>query len=266
MTEDILMSNSKEMGVWEHITELRGKLFWALISLVVTTLISFMFAQYAIQVLAVPIGGIQNVVSIEVTENVGVFFRVSLLSGFILALPFILFQIISFISPGLYPQEKRMLLLFIPIATLLFISGVAFSYFVMLPTAIPFLVSVLGVQTLPRLSNYIDFVTNLMFWIGVSFETPLIVFVLAKFHIVTSAALLKQWRFAVVIIAVIAAVVTPTPDPVNMSILMVPLFLLYLLSVLFAYIANPERQTREERAAKAEERKQARLAKKKKKK
>jgi sec-independent protein translocase protein TatC len=256
------MSNSKEMSVWEHISELRGKLFWALISLVVTTLVSFMFAQYAIEVLAVPIGGIKNVVSIEVTENVGVFFRVSLLSGFILALPFILFQLISYVSPGLYPHEKRMLLLFIPIATLLFVSGVAFSYFVMLPTAIPFLVSVLGVQTLPRLSNYIDFVTNLMFWIGVAFETPLIVFALAKFHIVTSSALLKQWRFAIVIIAVIAAVVTPTPDPVNMSILMAPLFMLYLLSVLFAYIANPERQTREERAAKAEEKKRNRQNKK----
>ena len=238
------MTTAKEMGVWEHVTELRGRLFFALIALVVTTLGSFMFAQYAIEILARPIGGLQNVVSIEVTENVGVFFRVSLLSGFILALPFILYQLLAFIAPGLYPNEKRMLLLFIPVATLLFIGGVAFSYFVMLPTAIPFLVSILGVQTLPRLSNYINFVTNLMFWIGVSFETPLVVFALAKFHIVTAAGLLKQWRFAIVIIAVVAAVVTPTPDPVNMGILMAPLFVLYLLSVLFAYIANPTKEVK----------------------
>jgi sec-independent protein translocase protein TatC len=131
------------------------------------------------------------------------------------------------------------LFLFIPVATLLFVGGVAFSYYVMLPTALPFLVSILGVQTLPRLSNYIEFVTNLMFWIGVCFEMPLVMFGLAKFHIVTAKGLLKQWRVAVVIIAVIAAVVTPTPDPVNMSILMVPLFVLYILSILFAYIANP---------------------------
>jgi sec-independent protein translocase protein TatC len=253
------------MGVWEHITELRGKLFWALMALVVTTLLSFMFAQYAIEILAVPIGGIQNVVSIEVTENVSVFFRVSLLSGFILALPFILYQLISYVSPGLYPEERKMLFLFIPVATLLFLGGVAFSYFVMLPTAIPFLVSVLGVQTLPRLSNYIGFVTNLMFWIGVAFETPLVVFALAKMHFVTAKGLLKQWRFAFVIIAVIAAVVTPTPDPVNMGLLMAPLSILYLLSVLFAYIANPETVTREERAAQLEEKKIAKQNKKSKK-
>ena len=244
MENETKMTTVKEMGVWDHVKELRGRLFFALISLVVTTLGSFMFAQYAIEFLAVPIGGLQNVVSIEVTENVGVFFRVSLLSGFILALPLILYQLLAFITPGLYPQEKRMLLLSIPLATLLFIGGVAFSYFVMLPTAIPFLVSILGVQTLPRLSNYINFVTNLMFWIGMAFETPLVVYALAKFHIVTAQALLKQWRFAIVIIAVIAAVVTPTPDPVNMGLLMAPLFVLYLLSVLFAYIANPNKEER----------------------
>jgi sec-independent protein translocase protein TatC len=242
MEKETTMSTGKEMGVWDHVKELRSRLFFALIALVVTTLGSFMFAQYAIEILAVPIGGLQNVVSIEVTENVGVFFRVSLLSGFILSLPIILYQLLAYITPGLYPNEKRMLLLSIPIATLLFIGGVAFSYFVMLPTAIPFLVSILGVQTLPRLSNYINFVTNLMFWIGIAFETPLVVFALAKFHIVTAQALLKQWRFAIVIIAVIAAVVTPTPDPVNMGLLMAPLFVLYLLSVLFAYIANPNKE------------------------
>ena len=244
MEKETSLGTGKEMGVWDHVKELRGRLFFALIALVVTTLGSFMFAQYAIEILAVPIGGLQNVVSIEVTENVGVFFRVSLLSGFILALPIILYQLLAYITPGLYPNEKRMLLLSIPIATLLFIGGVAFSYFVMLPTAIPFLVSILGVQTLPRLSNYINFVTNLMFWIGIAFETPLVVFALAKFHIVTAQALLKQWRFAIVIIAVIAAVVTPTPDPVNMGLLMAPLFVLYLLSVLFAYIANPNKEER----------------------
>jgi sec-independent protein translocase protein TatC len=240
------MSNLKEMGIWEHISELRGRLFAALIALVVTTVLSFMFAQYAIEFLAVPIGGLQNVVSIEVTENVGVFFRVSLLMGFILALPIILFEIIGFVAPGLYPNEKHMLYLFIPIATFLFLSGVAFSYYVMLPAAIPFLVSVLGVQTLPRLSNYISFVTNLMFWIGVCFEAPLVVYILARLHMVTGKGLIKQWRIAIVIIAVISAVVTPTPDPVNMSLLMIPLTILYLLSVLFAYIGNPQTKTREE--------------------
>ncbi|WP_049784849.1 MULTISPECIES: twin-arginine translocase subunit TatC [Anaerolinea] len=232
------MAADKEMAIWDHINELRSRLLKALFSLIVTTLLSFMFSQYAIEILARPIGGIKNVVSIEVTENVGVFMRVSLLSGFILALPYILYQIFAFIVPGLLPHEKRILFTVIPIASILFISGVAFSYFVMLPAAIPFLVSFLGVQSFIRLSNYINFVTNLMFWIGVSFETPLIVFVLAKFKIVNSRMLLAQWRYAIVIIAVIAAMITPTVDPVNMGLLMAPLFALYLLSVFFARFAQ----------------------------
>ncbi len=130
--------------------------------------------------------------------------------------------------------------------------GVAFSYFVMLPAALPFLLGFLnqdgqGVKALPRISTYIDFVTNLMFWIGVSFETPLIVFMLAKFHIVTPGFLAKQWRYAVVVIAIMAAVITPTVDPVNMSLLMAPLFAIYLLSILFAAIAirGPKKEEEE---------------------
>lgn len=234
-----MTSKQREMGVWEHITELRGRLLKAVIALALTTIASFMIAQKLIEILAVPINGLGNLTAIEVTENVSVFMRVSLLSGFIFAFPIIFYQVMAFILPGLYPDERRVILLFIPFATLLFLGGVAFSYYVMMPSAIPFLVTFIGgIQTTPRISNYIDFVTNLMFWIGISFETPLIMFLLAKFKVVSAGMLIKQWRFAVVIIAVIAAVVTPTPDPVNMGFLMAPLFGLYLLSILLAKVAR----------------------------
>ena len=108
----------------------------------------------------------------------------------------------------------------------------------MLPAAIPFLVSFLGVKTTPRLSNYIGFVTNMMFWIGISFELPLLVFIMAKLNFVNAKMLAKQWRIAVVVIAVVAAVVTPTPDPVNMSLMMAPLMVLYVLSIFFAAVAR----------------------------
>ena len=100
----------------------------------------------------------------------------------------------------------------------------------MLPTAIPFLISFLGVTTTPRISNYIQFVTTLMFWVGVSFETPLVIFLLAKMRLVTAGALIRQWRIAIVVIAVLAAVITPTGDPVNMALLMAPLMALYLFN------------------------------------
>ncbi len=230
----------KEMSIWGHVGELRNRLFYALIALIVTTLLSFAFADKLVNLLAVPIGGTQALISIEVTENVSTFMRVSLLSGFILALPFILYQLMAFIMPGLMPKERNWLLISIPLATIFFATGVVFAYFVMLPSALPFLISFMGIKTTPRLINYFNFVTNLLFWIGVSFETPLVIFVAAKLRFVSASMLLKQWRIAVVVIAILAAVVTPTPDPVNMGLLMVPLFALYMLSILFAWFARRE--------------------------
>jgi len=234
MTEEEIQG----MGIWEHINELRKRLFKALLGLIVAVLISFSLAPMFIDVLAQPIGGTEALISIEVTENISTFMRVSLLSGFILALPFIFYQIWAFVSPGLLDNEKHWLMMAIPFATLLFISGVVFAYFVMLPAALPFLISFMGITTTPRLINYFNFVTNLLFWVGVCFEAPLITFILAKLGIVTARGLLKQWRIAIVVIAIVAAVVTPTGDPVNMGLLMLPLTILYLLSVLFAMFAR----------------------------
>lgn len=228
----------RQMSIWEHVNELRKRLFRAVIGLVLTTTISFSIASKLLEMLAVPIGGLDKLQSIEITENMGVYMKVSLLSGFIFALPYILYQLLAFIMPGLKPGEKRWVIMAIPMATLLFVTGVAFSYFIMLPATIPFLTNFLGISTTPRLSNYFNFMTNLMFWIGVAFEAPLVVFVLAKLRLVSAKALLKQWRIAIVVIAVMAALITPTVDPVNMGLLMLPLFLIYLLSAILAWLAR----------------------------
>ena len=225
------------MSIWGHIDELRKRLFVAVVALVVTTGISFAIVPYLLDLITVPVGGIQNLQSIEITENIGVFMRISLLSGFLFAFPVVLSQILLFIAPGLEKNEKRWIIIVIPIATILFLAGAAFAYYVMLPVAIPYLINFLGVPTTPRLLSYVKFTTSMIFWLGIGFELPIVVFALAKFHLVTPQTLLKQWRIAIVIIAVLAAAITPTIDPVNMLILMVPLFLLYLISVLFAFIA-----------------------------
>jgi len=224
-------------GVGEHVNELRQRLLKAVLALGLTTAASFFLAEQLLELLAGPIGGLQNLQSIEVTENVSVFMRVSLLSGFVLAFPVIAYQLLAFLMPGLEPNERRYVLWFVPAATLLFACGVAFAYFVMLPVTIPFLLTFLGIPTEVRPASYIHFVTGLLFWMGMVFETPLVVFGLAKFRIVSAAALLKHWRIAVVISAILAAVITPTVDPVNMALIMVPLMVLYLLSVLFARFA-----------------------------
>ncbi|MPM68878.1 Sec-independent protein translocase protein TatC [bioreactor metagenome] len=167
--------------------------------------------------------------------------RVSLLLGVILAFPMIIYQLLLFVLPGLNIREKRSILLAIPFATLFFLAGVAFAYFVMLPAALPFLINFLGVTTNPRLSSYISFITNLLFWIGVVFELPLLVYVIARFGLLTPKNMLRYWRQAIVIIAILAAIITPTVDPVNMSLMMLPLVVLYFISVLFAWLANRNR-------------------------
>lgn len=230
--------SAKEMTLRGHFEELRKRLLIIVIGLVVGVLISFVFAERAIQFLAEPIGGLQALQSIEVTENMGVFMRVSLLSGFILSLPLTLYEVVAFILPGLKPEERKWLFIAIPALFIMFVVGVAFTYLIMLPAAIPFLTKFLGVETVPRLSNYIGFVTNLMFWIGLIFETPLVMYLLTKLHVVTPKLLLKGWRVAVIASAVLAAVITPTVDPVNMGLLMTPMLGLYLLSVLMSVIAQ----------------------------
>ncbi|MCL4560612.1 MAG: twin-arginine translocase subunit TatC [Chloroflexi bacterium] len=227
-----------KMELFDHLNELRARLLKSVLAIIVTTAASATLAQRIIELLARPIGGIQNLQAIEVTENISVFMRVSLLGGVTLAMPVIVYQLLAFIMPGLKTGEKKWVYIAVPMASLLFLAGVLFAYFVMLPSAVTFLISFLGVAANIRLSNYMGFVTNLMFWIGLSFETPLLVFFLAKLKIVTAKTLLRQWRVAIVVIAVIAAVATPTVDPVNMGLLMAPLFVLYLLSVLMAFLAR----------------------------
>jgi sec-independent protein translocase protein TatC len=234
-------TDPKEMSFFGHIEELRKRLLIALISLAVGVSVSLFFGEKAVAILTLPIGGLDKLQSIEITENIGVYMRVSLLLGVILAFPMIIYQLLLFVLPGLNIREKRSVLLAIPFATLFFLAGVAFAYFVMLPAALPFLINFLGVTTNPRLSSYISFITDLLFWIGVVFELPLLIYVIARFGLLTPKSMLRYWRQAIVIIAILAAVITPTVDPVNMSLMMLPLVVLYFISVLFAWLANRNR-------------------------
>lgn len=221
-----------------HLNELRMRVFKAFLALVIATGISFAFSEQVINYLAMPIGGTANLVSIELTENIAIFMKVSLLGGFVLAMPVIVYQIMAFILPGLKRNERGWLLVMVPFATLLFAGGVAFTWFVMLPTAIPFLTGFMGITTQVRPENYFEFVTRIMFWIGVCFEMPLVVMFLAKLKFVTAKQLASGWRYATVLMAVVAASVTPTVDPVNMGLVMAPLMGLYVISIILAAIVG----------------------------
>ena len=222
----------------QHLDELRRRLFKAFLALIIATGISFAFSLQIIEYLAGPIGGTAKLVSIELTENISIFMKVSILGGFVLGMPVIVYQIVAFILPGLQRKERLWLIFMVPFATLLFASGVTFTWFVMLPTAIPFLAGFLGITTQVRPANYFDFITRIMFWIGICFEMPLVVMFLAKLKFVTAKQLASGWRYAIVGMAILAAAVTPTVDPVNMGLVMAPLMVLYLVSIMLAWIVR----------------------------
>jgi sec-independent protein translocase protein TatC len=222
----------------QHLNEFRQRLFKGFLAVIITTCVSFIYADQLIDLLAVPIGGRKALISIEVTENIAIFMRVSILSGLILGMPVLMYQIFRFILPGLKGRERLWILLGVPFASFLFASGVLFTWYIMIPASVPFLINFLDITTQVRPLNYFEFVTKLMFWIGLSFEMPLIVMILSRFGFVTAKQLLSGWRYAFVGIALTAAAVTPTVDPVNMGLVMIPLIGLYLISVILAAVVR----------------------------
>ncbi len=232
-----------QMTLLEHLEELRRRLVRVAIAIGIATAISFTFAQQFVNFLATPIGGLDKLQAIDVTENISVFMQVSLIGGLVLSMPVIVYELIGFVVPGLTKEEKRYLWIIVPSATLLFVAGVAFSFFVMLPNAVPFLTSFLNIPTKPRPETYFGFITKLMFWIGVSFQTPLILAFLARLGIITPQLLIKYRRHAIVFEAVLAAVITPTVDPVNMMLVMAPLVILYELGIILSRITYRQRKT-----------------------
>lgn len=230
-------------GLLPHVDALRRHVFRALLVFVLTTTISFTFANQILAFLARPLpNGVDSIQAIEVTEPIGVLMRISLLSGFALALPYIVLEVFLFIGPGVHRRTRIAMIFFgIPAATFLFLVGMAFAYFVMLPAALPFLLGILDFETNIRASSYIRFVTGVMFWIGILFQLPLVVYLIARLGLVRAETLLKQWRLAVIVIAIVAAMITPTIDPVNMAIVMGPLIILYFLSIGLAFLAQRRR-------------------------
>jgi sec-independent protein translocase protein TatC len=232
-----------------HLNALRKHLLRVVFAIIIATALSFLVVENILNYLATPMaGGINELVAIEVTENVGTVMRVTLLSGFTIALPYVIFEIWLFIAPALRVKSRIKGLIAIPIALFLFIGGMAFAFYVMLPTALPFLFNFMGLTTQPRPSSYFNFVTLIMFWIGLTFEFPLVMFLLASLGLIKAKNLREQWKLAIVIMAILAAAITPTVDPVNMGLVMAPMIVLYSISIGLVSIAERGRLSKEKEA------------------
>ena len=240
------------MGLLEHLGELRRRLFRALLGVVLGTLAGVLVAADTLEFLMQPYCRIERVAErasesdpcrflvLGPTGGIVSYFRVSLLVGASLAIPLITYQLLMFVLPGLRRREKRWLLSSLPAVTALFVVGVAFAWLALIPPALGFLGSFQPTLFKPEWTAelYISFVTTLLFWMGVAFQTPLIFFVLALLGLVNARTLVRNWRLAVIGAAIAAAIITPTIDPVNMLLVLGPLLALYALSVLLVAIGR----------------------------
>lgn len=229
----------------EHFRELRYRILICIVALLIGACIAFYFYQDIIGFLVDPA---RNVVGddewtpiyTEVTELLGTTIKICMLAGFVLALPVIFYQGIRFVSPGLTPRERKVLFSFLPAAVLAFVGGMAFGYFVMIPPALRFLLTFGGdvAEPLIRISNLVNLMVRLLFWLGISFETPLVMYVLAALGVVSASAFARFRRLWLVVAFVLAAAITPTIDPINQAIVAGPLIILYELGVLLARFAG----------------------------
>lgn len=239
---DIATQPEVRSQLWDQVEDFRKHLLRSVAVLALFVIASFWVTQPILRFLAEPVGGLEKLQAIEVTEEIGVFMRVAMTAGIAAAFPFIAFEFWLFAAPGLKPREKKMGLVGIPLATFLFLVGMAFTFTVLLPAALPFLGSFTTISQFWSAKEYFAFITGLMLWIGLFFEFPLVIYVLTSIGLVQPKFLAEQWRLAVVIIAVIAAAITPTVDPVNMGLVMAPMILLYFISIGLSYIAYAGRR------------------------
>ncbi|MDV2988972.1 MAG: twin-arginine translocase subunit TatC [Dehalogenimonas sp.] len=222
------------LPITQHFTEMRQRFIRSLAGIGVGTAIAIFFGFDIIEVLKGPAGDLAGqLVAIEMLEMISLYFRVSLTAGFILAMPWVLYQFFAFLMPAFTQKEKRFIFTFFPFIVIMFLSGVAFAYWVAMPPAVQFLFG-FGAETIevmPRVSNYIDVVLRLLVGIGLAFELPIILTALSAVGIVTSKWLASKRKIWLVMAFVLAAFITPTMDPINQAIVAGPLIVLYELSI-----------------------------------
>jgi sec-independent protein translocase protein TatC len=242
-------AEEKYLTLSEHLGELRRRLTICVIAVVIGIIISAYFGEDLIEFLKEPGEEASpefRLVFLEPFENFVVYFRVSMLGGVVLAMPVIVWQVLGFLSPGLRPEEKKWLWGTALGAGGLFLTGVLFAYYVALPPALDFLLNFgddIAEPTI-RIGSYIDFVTRLLFWTGLSFEMPIVIMYLARFRIVTAGQLIHWWRLAIVGAFVIAAIVTPSIDPVTQTLVAGPIIGLYIIGIALAFLVQPRDKPR----------------------
>lgn len=233
------MSEEKKLTIIGHLEELRKRLLRVLIAVGIATAISFFFVKYIFALLESRAEGI-NLIYIEMTEMLGTYCKVAFMSGLALAMPVVVYELVMFIQPALTRKEKRYLYTLLPGVMLSFAAGVIFGYFVLIPPAAHFLITFGSDIATPQIKvgNFVSVMVRLLFAIGLCFETPIIIFFLSKIGVITPQKLAEYRKHAIVGAFVLGAIITPTFDPVNQSLVAIPLIFLYEIGIWLAKLAK----------------------------
>ncbi len=236
------MSNDKKLTIFGHLGELRQRLIKSVIAVLITTVLSFFFAEQIFRILILPAEGI-NLVYIEMTEMIGTYMKVSLTSGIILAMPYLIYQLIMFVSPALTRREKKYVFLILPWIALMFMGGVAFGYFILVPPMTKFLITFGTDIATPqiKIGNYISIVARLLLAIGLVFEMPVVTTFLSRLGVITPKWLSDKRKPAIIFAFILAAIITPTFDPLNQTLVAAPLIVLYEMSIWLAKLVQRKR-------------------------
>lgn len=227
------------MPLMGHLIEFRDRLVRSAIGVTLTTVLAFVFIDKIMGVVLSLANG-HTIQALDPTETFSTYFKVALSVGIGMAMPLLVYQILRFLSPGLERNEKRALYISLPFVALCFITGALFCYFIILPSALDFLLGFgdARIQKNISLTKFVGFVTNFVLAVGVSFELPVVLFMLAKLGIVNHKRLSKFRKYAFLLSFLAAAIITPTPDPFNQALVGIPLYLLYELGVQLSRFAR----------------------------
>jgi sec-independent protein translocase protein TatC len=261
--DDEAAIDATKAPLMDHLIELRKRLIWSILAFALCFVVCFYFAKPIYGFLTEPLAAAlksepsRHMIATGLTETFFVYVKVGMFAGVCLAFPVIATQLWLFIAPGLYRHERSAFLPFIAATPFMFILGFAFVFYIMLPNAIRFFVSfdtvggsnTLGIQLQARVSEYLDFVMTLIFAFGLCFQLPVLLSLLGRVGIITSKQLRSVWRYAVVGMTAVAAILTP-PDMFSMLALAVPLIGLYIISIFLVWLIERDR-TKKDAAAKA---------------
>lgn len=234
-----------------HIADLRKRLVVSCIAIVVMFFVCFTFYEPILDWMMVPVKNAlptgSNMIAVSIEETFFTAMKVAFFAGFIASLPVIFWQLWLFLAPGLYDHEKKLVIPFVFFATLMFLLGASFAYYVVVPVGFSFLIAFGStvVTVLPSIGTYVGFFTKIMIGFGIAFELPVITFFLAKIGIVDDRMLKDFFRYAIVLIFIVAAVLTP-PDIISQVLMAAPLVLLYGISIYIAKVFNPASKEEDE--------------------